>query len=86
MADKGAVAASVVVVIDYKAGGAATWNELRLTLSALAQQDYEGGSFLLVEPRSAKNGVPDDLAKSLPSLRIIYTDGTTSYDPQERWC
>ncbi len=81
MVDKDAVAASVVVVIDYKAGGAATWNELRLTLSALAQQDYEGNvDFLLVEPRSAKNGVPDDLAQSLPSLRIVYTDGTTSYD------
>jgi len=73
--------ASVVVVIDYKAGGAGTWNELRLTLQALAKQDYDGDvDFLLVEPAESKNSVPDDLAKSLPALRIVYTEGTTSYD------
>jgi len=81
MQDDRSFDASVVVVIDYKAGGAATWKELRLTLKALAEQDFDGKiDFLLVEPRATKNSVPDDLAQSLPSLRIVYTDGTTSYD------
>ena len=44
------VVASVIVVIDYKAGGREAWDNLRLTLKALRGQDYrEPVEFLLVE-------------------------------------
>ena len=33
-------AASIVTVIDYKAGGNEAWTDLRLTLEGLARQDY----------------------------------------------
>ena len=72
--------ASVVIVIDYKAGGGEAWNHLRLTLNGLARQDYrEPIEFLLIEADDG-NQVPDDLQQILPDLRVVRTAGTTSYD------
>lgn len=72
--------ASIVVVIDYKAGAREAWNDLRLTLHGLARQDYqEAVEFLLVEPRDGEQ-LPDDLSSILPALRLVRADATTSYD------
>ena len=72
--------ASIVVVVDYKAGGSEAWDNLRLTLSGLARQDYrEPVEFLLVEADD-RNLVPDDLQRCLPGLRVVRTAGKTSYD------
>jgi cellulose synthase/poly-beta-1,6-N-acetylglucosamine synthase-like glycosyltransferase len=74
------VVASVIVVIDYKAGGREAWDNLRLTLKALRGQDYrEPVEFLLVEADDGKR-VPDDLQQILPGLRVVRTPGKTSYD------
>ncbi len=72
--------ASIVVVVDYKAGGSEAWNHLRQTLNGLARQDYrEPVEFLLVEADDGRP-VPDDLQRILPGLRVVRTPGTTSYD------
>ena len=72
--------ASIVTVIDYKAGGSEAWDDLRLTLQGLARQDYrEAVEFLLVEPIDS-DGVPDDLQRILPGLRLVRAAGRTSYD------
>ena len=72
--------ASIVVVIDYKAGGGEAWNDLRLTLQGLARQDYrEPVEFLLVEPVGGER-IPDDLQTILPALRLVRVAATTSYD------
>ena len=76
--------ASIVTVIDYKAGGNEAWDDLRLTLKGLARQDYrEPVEFLLVEPIDS-NRVPDDLQRILPGLRIVRAAGRTSYDLKNR--
>jgi glycosyltransferase involved in cell wall biosynthesis len=72
--------ASIIIVIDYKAGGSEAWDNLRLTLKGLTQQDYrEPVEFLLVEADDGKR-VPDDLQQILPGLRVIRSAGRTSYD------
>jgi hypothetical protein len=72
--------ASIVIVIDYKAGGREAWDNLRLTLQALTEQDYrEPVGFLLVEADDGKR-VPDDLQQIVPGLRVVRSAGKTSYD------
>ena len=72
--------ASIVVVVDYKAGGSEAWDNLRLTLNGLARQDYrEPVEFLLIEADDG-NQVPDDLQRRLPGLRVVGRAGKTSYD------
>jgi glycosyltransferase involved in cell wall biosynthesis len=72
--------ASIVIVIDYKAGGSEAWNNLRLTLKGLQQQQYrEPVEFLLVEADDGHH-VPDDLQQILPDLRVVRSAGRTSYD------
>ena len=61
--------ASIVIVIDYKAGGNEAWTDLRLTLEGLARQDYrEPVEFLLVEADDGSQ-VPEDLQRILPGLQ-----------------
>jgi Glycosyl transferase family 2 len=72
--------ASIVIVVDHKAGGSEAREDLRRTLAGLARQDYrEPVEFLLVETRDSA-AAPDDLRQVLPGLRIVEADGTTSYD------
>lgn len=72
--------ASIVIVIDYKAGGSEAWDHLRLTLRGLARQGYqEPVEFLLVESDTGHH-VPEDLQLILPDLRVVRVPGTTSYD------
>jgi hypothetical protein len=72
--------ASIIIVIDHKAGAREAWDCLRLTLQGLARQDFrEPVEFLLVETDNGRH-VPDDLQRLLPGLRIARTAGTTSYD------
>jgi hypothetical protein len=72
--------ASIIVVVDYKAGASEAWGNLRLTLNGLVAQDYrEPVEFLLVEADDGHQ-VPDDLQRILPGLKVVRADGTTSYD------
>jgi glycosyltransferase involved in cell wall biosynthesis len=72
--------ASIVIVIDYKAGDPHSLRELRATLQGLAAQDFrEPVELLLVEPASGRP-LPDDILGVMPGLRVVRTDGTTSYD------
>jgi glycosyltransferase involved in cell wall biosynthesis len=76
--------ASIVTVIDYKAGGNQAWNDLRLTLEGLARQDYREPVELLLVEADDGNQVPADLQRILPELRIVRAAGTTSYDLKNR--
>jgi Glycosyl transferase family 2 len=80
VAHSGPPLASIVVVIDHKAGAGDAWTNLRLTLQGLARQDIrEPVEFLLVEAREDR-AVPDDVRRILPALRVVRSTGTTSYD------
>jgi len=71
---------SVVIVSDYGSGDAKGWNDLRETLTALAQQDYQGPvEYLLVESSAFASEVPADLTDLLPGLRTVFFDVESSY-------
>jgi len=71
---------SVVIVSDYGSGDAKGWNDLRETLTALAQQDYQGPvEYLLVESSAFASEVPADLTDLLPGLTTIFFDVESSY-------
>jgi hypothetical protein len=73
--------ATIVTVADYKAGDDASWDELRLTLKGLVDQDYDGPvEYLLVEARDASLAIPPDVRAILPTLRVVHAAGRTSYD------
>jgi hypothetical protein len=72
---------SVVLVSDYAAGETKSWNDLRVTLAALAAQDYEGPvEVILCEDRRFEGQVPDDVLNAHPNLRMLYSSGSTSYE------
>jgi hypothetical protein len=63
---------SVIVTCDYQSGTEGGWNDLRATLSGLAQQDFqEPAEFLLVESTKLAPEIPPDLNNILPALRIV---------------
>ena len=74
-------AVSVVVVSDYAGGQARSWNGLRAVLAALARQDFEEpAEFLLSECSALAGEIPADLAELLPSLRIVLSPASSSYE------
>lgn len=73
--------ATIVTVLDHKVGDAGSWNALRVTLRALAAQEWrEPVEFLLVETEGKRDEVPADLVDILPGLRVVTTPGTSSFD------
>ncbi|MGH7824661.1 MAG: glycosyltransferase family A protein [Candidatus Binatia bacterium] len=74
-------AVSVIVVSDYGGGEAKAWNHLRATLAALARQDFQGPTeFLLSERAAFKHQIPDDLLTILPSLKLVLSETSSSYE------
>jgi len=72
---------SVVVTIDFAAGDPETWDELRVVLKALAEQDFaEPAEVLFVEFADAASDIPAGLTDILPTLRIHLADGEWDYD------
>jgi hypothetical protein len=73
-------AVSVVLVSDYAAGAAKSWEDLRGTLTALAGQDFsEPAEFILSENAQYVRAIPEDLIALLPSLRIVSSPHEGSY-------
>lgn len=71
---------SVVLVSDYAAGDEKSWASLGSTLTALAGQEFgEQIEFLLVEQEDIAARVPPNLARILPSLRIVKSREIDSY-------
>lgn len=71
---------SVVIVSDYRSGAAEGWSDLRVTLAALARQDFPGPvEYLLVEAAAFEQQVPRDLADLLPTLDVLFVDAQSSY-------
>jgi hypothetical protein len=72
---------SVVIVSDYASGQETGWNDLRKTLRALAQQDFEEpADFMLVESTELAQQIPPDFGAILPALRVITVPQRTSYE------
>ena len=72
---------SVIVVSDYAAGAAQSWNDLRGTLTALAQQDRTvSAEWLLCENKASAQSMPDDIRRMLPNLQLVLSDEGGSYE------
>lgn len=72
---------TVVIISDYASGLEAGWNDLRTTLKALAQQDFEEpANFVLVESTELAQQIPPDFAAILPTLRLIAVPQWNSCD------
>jgi len=72
---------SVIVVSDYAGGDAKAWDDLRGSLGALARQDVdEPFEVLLVESREHAGGIPDDVREIVPSMRVVASTATGSYE------
>lgn len=72
---------SIVVVADYAAGGAKATDDMRGTLAALAQQDFEGPvEFLLCEDATLDKDIPAEFTRILPTLRVVLAEASSSYE------
>lgn len=70
---------SVLVVADYESGTAASWEELRRTLAALAVQDCDVPfEVLLCENDSLAPTMPDDIPGMVAGMRVVRDAATTS--------
>jgi cellulose synthase/poly-beta-1,6-N-acetylglucosamine synthase-like glycosyltransferase len=73
--------ATIITVSDHKVGEAESWDDLRETWRALARQDFkEPVEFLLVETEGRHRDIPEDVLHLLPGVRVVQTEGTTSFD------
>ena len=74
-------AVSVVIISDYASGLEEGWNELRATLRALAEQDFEEpANFTLIESAELAPRIPPDIGTILPALRVVTVPQRTSYE------
>jgi cellulose synthase/poly-beta-1,6-N-acetylglucosamine synthase-like glycosyltransferase len=72
---------SIVIVSDYAAGGAKTWNDLRRLFAAMAKQDYAGqAEFLFCENANFNGKILRDLIALLLGLRIVLVEESGSYE------
>jgi hypothetical protein len=71
---------SVVVVSDYAGGEQKSWDDLHVTLEALARQEFEGrAEFLLIESARAAGSMPASIAAILPGLDVVIVDAEAWY-------
>lgn len=69
-----------MVVSDYRPGEQKSWDDLRATLSALAQQEFdEEVEYLLLENAEDLRLMPEDVPRTLPGVRVIASDARGSY-------
>lgn len=74
-------AVSVVIVSDYAGGEAKAWADLRVTLDALARQEFHlPAEFLLCESEDFADEIPADLKTILPSLKVVLSSTRSSYE------
>src|SRR5688572_10909298 len=72
---------SVMVVSDYRPGEQKSWDDLRSTLAALANQDFdEPIEYLLLENRDDLALMPKDVPETLPACRVVASEGRGSYE------
>lgn len=70
-----------MVVSDYRPGEEKSWNDLRATLSALANQDFdEPVEYLLLENERDLERMPADVPQALPGVRVIASAARGSYE------
>ena len=70
-----------MVVSDYRPGEQKSWDDLRATLAALAQQDFdEPVEYLLLENEDDLTQMPLDVPRTLPGTRVVASRGRGSYE------
>ncbi len=80
MDDQSGPAVSVVLTVDYDAASEVAWRQLRDSVRALADQDFdEPFEVIYVEDKRYANQIPKDLTEILPSLKIILSEHRTAY-------
>lgn len=71
---------SVVVVSDYAAGTARSWDDERACFAALAAQDFdEPAEFILCDDERYREAVPAELTTALPGSRVVFCSTGSSY-------
>lgn len=71
---------SVIMVSDYGAGEAKSWEDMRAALDGLSRQDFAGSfELLLVEEERLVDAIPADVRSMLPQLRVVASTATNSY-------
>jgi hypothetical protein len=72
---------SVIIVVDYGAGEAATYASLRTALLELAKQTFAGrAEFILVESERFRHGLSsDELLAILPTLQTVFAEPQNSF-------
>ena len=70
-----------MVVSDYRPGEEKSWNDLRATFAALANQDFDEpvGVFALENLEDLEQ-MPTDVPQTLPGVRVIASDARGSYE------
>lgn len=72
---------SVIVVSDYAAGEEKSWEDLRRSLQAWANQEGNPAEeFLLVESSRLRGCIPRDVEEMVPNMKILYADAESSYE------
>jgi len=75
------LAASVIILSDFASGTDQGWDDLRRTLTALAEQDVtEPVEYILVESEDLRDSFPADLCRILPGMRVVFFASSNSYD------
>lgn len=81
MAGEASGSLSVIVVSDYAAGEEKSWEDLRRSLQAWANQEgTPAEEFMLVESSRLKGRIPKDVAEMVPNMKILYADAESSYE------
>jgi len=79
------VSLSVIVVSDYAAGGEKSWADFRRALRAwLDQEGKPADEFIVAESARFKGQIPDDVAKMVPDMKLLYVDAESSYELKNR--
>ncbi|MBA5865680.1 MAG: glycosyltransferase [Nitrospira sp. CR1.3] len=75
------VSLSIIVVSDYAAGGEKSWEDFRRALRAWVNQEGKpADEFIIAESSRFKGQIPDDAAKMVPNMKVLYLDAESSYE------
>ena len=73
-------AASVIVVSDYASDGSTDWEEARVLLRALAEQDFaEPFEVIISEHVGSADDIPEDLRGICPNVRVVACHPSSAY-------
>lgn len=76
---------SVIVVSDYAAGEAKSWEDLRRALRAWAEQEgAPAEELILVESSRFQGRIPSDVVGMVSNMKVFHVDAESSYELKNR--